>query len=124
MSHLILIADDDPLVLKTVQQELEGKGYRVITANNGQGAIRLAQSQKPDLIVLDVAMPVTTGLKAYESLRTIPQTQKIPIIFLSGLPSSDVYPTVAQGVRVAHLKKPVDVEDLCSMIQQFLPDPQ
>src|SRR5438445_12444535 len=114
MPHTILIADDDPEVLKIVKQELEGRGYRVFTANNGQAAIRFAQTQKPDLIVLDVAMPMTTGLKAFESLRQLPATQSIPVIFLTGVPSADVYPTVAQGTRVAHLKKPVDIMDLIS----------
>ena len=121
MSHLLLIADDDPLVLKMVQKELEAKGFRVVTATNGQAVLRIAKQAKPDLIVLDVAMPMTTGLKAFESLRAQPETIKIPVIFLTGLPSADVYPTVAQGTKVAHLKKPVDIEDLLSLIQQFLP---
>src|SRR5438552_2063422 len=103
-----------------MQQELEDRGYRVFTANNGAAAIRLAQRQKPDLIVLDVAMPMTTGIKAFENLRQLPETLNIPVIFLTGVPSADIYPTVAQGSRVAHLKKPVDIVDLISLIQQFL----
>jgi CheY-like chemotaxis protein len=122
MSHTILVADDDPEILKMIQQGLEAEGYRVLTANNGAIATRFALTQRPDLIVLDVAMPMSSGLKVYENLRSNPQSEKIPVIFLTGLPSANVYPTVEQGTRVAHLKKPVDLVDLVSMIQKFLQD--
>src|SRR4029077_18647099 len=99
---LILVADDDPEILKLIKQELETGGYQVLTATNGQTVIRIAQTQTPALIVLDVAMPMTTGIKAFESPRANPKTQKIPVIFLSGLPSSDVSPAVEKETRVAH----------------------
>jgi len=121
MPHTILIAEDEPPILAMIQKELQSRGYMVLTANNGQTAISSAKKFKPDVIVLDVAMPMTSGLKAYESLRALPETSKIPVIFLTGLPSANVYPTVAHGVKVAHLKKPVDLDDLVSLIQQFLP---
>lgn len=120
MPHTILTADDDPEVLKIMKQELEGLGYRVIQATNGQAAMRMAETQKPDLIVLDVAMPVSTGISAFQAIRNMPDTQRIPVIFMTSVPSSTIYPTVEQGTRVAHLKKPVDMEDLTSLIRQFL----
>lgn len=120
MAKSILLADDDPTVLKMIQQELEARGYKVSTAANGQTAIRMAQAQKPDLIVLDVAMPLATGITAFQTLRNAPDTRKIPIIFLTGMPSASIYPTVEKGSRVAHLKKPVDLVDLVSLIDRFL----
>lgn len=120
MVRSILVADDDPVVLKMMAQELEGQGYRVLTAANGQTALRIAQTQKPDLIVLDVMMPVTSGINAFESIRKLPETQKIPVIFMTSVPSAQIYPTVEKGSRVAHLKKPVDLVDLVSIIRQFL----
>ncbi len=121
MTHRILIADDEPAVLSTLQQELQSRGFLVMTATNGQAAFQTAKKNPPDLIILDVAMPMATGLKAYETLRKEPSTQRIPIIFLTGRPSAEVYPTVEQGSLVAHLKKPVDIDDLLSLIRQFLP---
>ena len=121
MPYTILIADDDPILLGMVQKELLAKGFYVLTATNGQTALHLAKQKKPDLIVLDVAMPLATGVKAYESLRANPDTQKMPVIFLTGLPSGDIYPVISQGSRVSHLKKPVDMDDLLSLINQFLP---
>ncbi len=120
MSYTILTADDDLTLLKLLKQELEERGYRVIQATNGQGALRAAESQHPDLIVLDVAMPISSGLTAFQAIRTLPTTQRIPVIFMTSVPSAAVYPTVERGSRVAHLKKPVDIEDLISLIQQFL----
>ena len=120
MAYSILLADDEPQILKLVKEDLESRGYHVLTASDGQTAIQLATTQRPDLIVLDVAMPMATGLKAFESLRSLPATQVIPVIFMTGVPSAEVYPTVAQGTRVAHIKKPVDVVELASLIQQFL----
>jgi CheY-like chemotaxis protein len=117
----ILIADDDPELIKLVKEDLEAKGYRVLTATNGQVAFNMTQKQKPHLVILDVAMPLSTGLKAFEKIRGTPETSGIPVIFLSGVPSADVYPAIAQGTRVAHLKKPFDMMDLHSLIQQLLP---
>jgi CheY-like chemotaxis protein len=121
MPKTLLIADDDAVLLKTLQNELSARGYSVVTATNGLMAVQQAKKFKPHLIILDVAMPMTSGLKAYDSIRATPETRSTPVIFLSGLPSKDVYPTVEQGTRVAHLKKPVDFDDLLSVIQEFLP---
>src|SRR5436190_23873116 len=99
MSRTILIADDDAEVLKLLQEGLESQGFLVLATANGLNAVRQAQKHRPDLIVLDVAMPMTNGLQAFEKLRALPETQTTPVIFLTSLPSAEVYPTVAQGVR-------------------------
>jgi CheY-like chemotaxis protein len=119
---LILVADDDAELLRVVKQELEAKNYRVLTATNGHTAFTQSQKQKPDLIVLDVAMPMSTGLKVFEKLRAAPETAGIPVIFLTGVPSAEIYPAIAQGTRVTHIKKPFDMMDLLSLIQQLLPE--
>ena len=120
MTNTILLADDDPTIIKMMKQELEAEGFRVLTASNGQMAMRMAQTQRPDLIVLDVAMPFSNGISAFQSIRKKPETQKIPVIFMTSVPSAEIYPVVAQGARVAHLKKPVDLVDLLSLIRRFL----
>src|SRR5262245_26732740 len=104
-----------------LQKDLEAKGFVIFTATNGHTAVHLAKKNIPDVILLDVVMPMASGLRVFEILRQSPETSKIPVIFLTGLKSSDVYPTVEQGTHVAYLKKPVDIDDLVSLIQQFLP---
>jgi CheY-like chemotaxis protein len=116
----ILVVDDDPSIVNLIKEDLESLGFQVFSGFDGQMAIQLANQERPDLIILDVNMPMTNGLKAFEYLRRSPVTQPIPIIFVSGELSKDVYPLVAGSQRVAHLKKPMDLEHLNSMVLQFL----
>lgn len=76
----ILIADDEKEIADLVALHLEKEGYRTLTAGNGQEAVRLAQSQKVDLIILDIMMPEMDG---YEVTRQIREQHRMPIIFLS-----------------------------------------
>jgi CheY-like chemotaxis protein len=83
-------------------------------------AIHLARTERPNLIILDVNMPVTSGLKATEAIREYEQTKKIPIILLSGEASEKVFPTVRDTGRTMHIKKPVDLEELNSLVKETL----
>jgi CheY-like chemotaxis protein len=123
VQQTILIADDDPEFLSAVKKELESRSFQVVTASNGMVAVRQAQKLKPALIILDVAMPMTSGFQAFQTIRAVPELNKTPVIFLTGIPSAEVYPVLQQGANVAHLKKPVDLADLLSLIQQLLNKP-
>lgn len=78
--HLILVADDDPPILRLVRTKLQADGYGVITATNGREALDVFESQPPDLVVLDVMMPVMDGL---EAMREIRESSTVPIILLT-----------------------------------------
>jgi two-component system cell cycle response regulator len=116
----ILVVDDDPALVHLLRGSLEDEGYRVCVGYDGQMAVQLARQQLPDLIVLDVTMPMLNGLKVFQYLRELPETRRIPVIFLSGELSKDVYPIIEASPRVAHVKKPMDLEQLQSLIRQFL----
>ncbi len=116
----ILIVDDDASIVNMLREDLSEEGYQVSCGYDGQMAIQLARQIHPDLIIMDVFMPMTNGLKAFAYLRESPETAKIPVIFVSGELSSDVYPVIAEEPRVAHLKKPMDLEHLNSMVRHFL----
>ncbi|MDD2702546.1 MAG: response regulator [Candidatus Omnitrophica bacterium] len=81
----ILVADDDEIFLKLVDNDMTGEGYVVITARNGREALSSAKSQKPDLILLDINMPDMNGGEVGEILKSDPRTKDIPVIFLTGL---------------------------------------
>jgi two-component system cell cycle response regulator DivK len=117
---IILVVDDDHSIVRMLQEALEQEGYDVICGYDGQMAIQLARTRKPDLIILDVEMPMTNGLATLKSLRQMSETKSIPVIVSTGVMSSQVYPLVEQNTRVAHLKKPVDLDNMRSMIQLFL----
>lgn len=121
MGHAtILVIDDDLALIQMLKAGLEGEGYTVITGYDGQMALTLAKTRKPELIILDVNMPMTNGLKALDSLRKLPETVKIPVIILSGEKSGSVYPILETTQRVAFIKKPLDMEHLFSLMKQFL----
>jgi CheY-like chemotaxis protein len=116
----ILVVDDDPSIVHLLKEDLEIEGYKVIEAYDGQMALTQARSARPQLIILDVNMPLLGGLKALEYLREAPETQSIPVLFLTGEASANVAPHLTSEPRVAHVKKPIDLEDLNSLVRQLL----
>jgi CheY-like chemotaxis protein len=121
MADTILLVDDDKYLVEMIQQYLEAKGFNVFTAYDGMQAPHLARTHKPALIILDVDMPVLSGLKTLEILRKDPLTQAIPVILLTGVVSDQVFPKVEHLPRVSHVKKPVQLEDFDSLIRYYLP---
>ena len=81
MSNRILVADDEPSVLKVVKYYAEKNGYRVDTASDGESALRLFQDATPDLVVLDIMMPGLNGFEVCEAIREV--DIRVPVIFLT-----------------------------------------
>lgn len=84
MAKKILIVDDDRQVQTLIKRALAPHDYRLSSAFNGHDAIRLAEEEKPDLIILDIFMPEKDGLEVAKDLRRNQQTQMIPIMMLTG----------------------------------------
>src|SRR4051812_33253550 len=80
---VILVADDEPVNLALIKRRLEWEEYHVETAENGGEAVEAAKRVLPDLVILDVMMPVLDGLGACRLLKEDPTTRDIPVIFLS-----------------------------------------
>jgi len=119
MGACILVVDDDPSIVHLLKENLEQEGYQVLEGYDGQSALQIAKSAKPNLIILDVNMPLINGLKALEFLRGLQETKNIPILFLSGETSARVAPALS-APRVAHVKKPIDLDDLNSFVRELL----
>ena len=117
----ILVVDDEKDVLLVLKKELAGRGYFVITADNGKDAIMLARSKQPSLIILDVLMPGMDGPEVAIKLKENPKTRDIPIMFLSCLypKSEEVAKGHMVGVQVV-FAKPYDPEELVSTIEELL----
>jgi two-component system alkaline phosphatase synthesis response regulator PhoP len=78
----VLVVDDEIHIVHVVAIKLRNNGYEVITADNGAEALELACSEKPDIIVTDLQMPVMTGLEFVEKLRAAEVTKDTPVIML------------------------------------------
>ena len=79
----ILVADDESHILNVVSLKLRNAGYRVLTANDGQEALDLAQQERPDLLITDYHMPLLSGLELCRRLKQDPATTAIPAIMLT-----------------------------------------
>lgn len=112
----ILIADDEPDILEILKFNLQEQGYEVLTASNGQEAIEKAKSGKPELIILDVMMPLKTGVEVCQTLRSMPEFKNILIIFLTAL--SDDNATIAglESGADDYLSKPISPKVLISKV--------
>lgn len=86
----ILIVEDEVIINKTYTEELQDEGFLVLTATNGRDGLELALSEKPDLILLDILMPIMDGLTMMDKLRSTDLYGKnVPIILLTNMSSSE-----------------------------------
>ena len=113
----ILVVDDEELLVKGIRFNLENEGYEVITGSDGQQAIDLAKSEKPDLIVLDLMMPNVDGLQACQEIR---QFSEVPVIMLSAKSEDmDKLMGFEQGAD-DYLTKPFNILELKARIRALL----
>ena len=117
---LILLVEDNPNNAQTISTYLEHKGYSLISACNGQEALEIIKQSNPDLILMDVQMPIMDGLEATRQIRSNPKFTQIPIIALtaSAMPG-DRDRCLAAGMN-DYLSKPIRMKQLTTIIEQNL----
>ncbi|BAY08205.1 PAS domain S-box protein [Calothrix sp. NIES-2098] len=117
---LILLAEDNQANIDTMSGYLESRGYRLVLAKNGQQAIDFTKTQRPDIIVMDIQMPIIDGLEAIRRIREEQQLVRVPIIALTALAMpGDRENCLAAGAD-EYLTKPVKLKQLLIAIQQHL----
>jgi len=116
MAKKILVVDDEPALVKVIAQVLTKKGYEVLEADNGQEALRLFFTHKPDMVLLDVVMPGLDGWQTCNRIRDISPT--IPIIMLTGKRKTedDVVRGLDHGAD-EYLLKPVGNRELVARVR-------
>lgn len=114
---MILVAEDDLRNRDMLVRRLMRRDYIVIEAENGMQAIEQARANKPDIILMDIAMPVVNGWDALEQIyRLYPE---IPVIILSAHSMVDDQRRAITAGAVAYLSKPIDFERLLNTIEQY-----
>lgn len=120
-SPVVLVVDDDPDILEALAEILETEGFEVRRARNGEEALERLGPQQPDLILLDLMMPVMDGWEFSQRMRQRPGTNNIPIIVLSA--DRNVGPKAKEIGAVGHLAKPFELGDLLDMVRSSLRSP-
>ncbi len=117
----VLVVDDTPDIRMLVRLLLTRQGYQVIEAENGQQGVEAARAQRPDVILMDLAMPVLPGLAAIQLLRADKQFQNTPIVaFTAQAMDGDQAQALAAGADCV-LLKPAPIQELSRLIQRLAP---
>jgi two-component system cell cycle response regulator DivK len=120
VAKAILVADDDPDILSIVSMSLEAQGYDVHRATNGREAVDLARAHHPDLVLMDMMMPVVSGYEAVAELKADPGTRDITVVGLSAKAmASDMERATDVGID-GYITKPFRIAQVLSVIEGYL----
>lgn len=113
----ILIVEDEKAISGLLTQQLSDAGYNVILAEDGYEGVNLAQTKKPDLIILDVMMPKMDGFKVCRLIKFNEELKNIPIIMMTSLPEGENRATGEEVGADVYLPKPFKVDELFAKIR-------
>jgi len=117
----ILVADDEPVNLSIIVRLLEGEGYNVTTVENGQQAFIKVREQIPDLVILDVMMPILDGLQTLKLIKDNKAIRNIPVIILSALNDTDAKVKAFNLGAKDYITKPFKLLELLARVKAHLP---
>ena len=116
----VLLVEDTEDNRFMMRRLLEMSGYRVIEAMNGEEAVKLAKTGSPQLILMDLSLPVIDGLAATRLIRKLPEFESVPIIAVSAHDTSDFQLEAIQAGCNSYVTKPIDFNELEELIAQLL----
>lgn len=116
----ILVIDDNPTDLKLISSLVAAEGYQVVTANEAPVGIEEAMTRKPDLIVLDVMMPIINGYNICRLIKDQDDYAHIPVILLTSRTSEEDHRIGREVGANAYIAKPFERSELLSAIKQLL----
>jgi len=122
MSKKILVADDEPHIVAALQFLLQRSGFEVLVARNGEEALQLVEAAAPDMVLLDVMMPVRSGYEVCRRIRERPEWDRIKIVMLSAKGrDAEVNKGLALGADL-YITKPFSTRDLVEKVEGLLAD--
>jgi CheY-like chemotaxis protein len=116
--YRILVAEDHEDNRVALKLMLQLSGYQVLEAADGNEAIEIAGRNKPDLILMDISLPLIDGLKATRELRD--QAQKMPIIIVSAYDNEEARENALRAGGTDYVSKPIHFDDLKTLIEHYL----
>jgi len=119
-AHKILVIDDEPEITEIINAFLSNAGYKVEIENSAVEGLAKAKTYRPDIILLDIMMPVMDGYEVCAQLKKNPKTAQIPVLFLTGKDAKDDGGMSFQSGGDLFIKKPFSCERLLSMVKMVL----
>jgi DNA-binding response OmpR family regulator len=119
-SHKILVIDDEPEITDIVKAFLTNAGYQVKVENSPVNAVETARSFKPDLILLDIMMPVMDGYEVCSAIKSNADLSNAPVLFLTGKDAGDDDGRSFESGGDLFIKKPFSCERLLQMVKMVL----
>lgn len=114
---LILVAEDDLVARKLLTSTLERDGFRVVSTDNGNDALRLAIEQQPDLVILDIVMP---GISGTETAALLRRESEVPFMFISALDQIEIVAKAIDEGALGYLVKPLELAQLLPTVRAAL----
>jgi DNA-binding response OmpR family regulator len=119
-ANKILVIDDEPEITEIINAFLSNAGYKVEIENSAVEGLAKAKAAKPDIILLDIMMPVMDGYEVCAQLKKDPKTAQIPVLFLTGKDAKDDGGMSFQSGGDLFIKKPFSCERLLNMVKMVL----
>lgn len=120
MKAKILIADDEPNIVISLEYLMKREGYDVIVARDGVQALAAVIRERPDLVLLDVMMPLMSGFDVCQQVRSTPEVKDTPIVMLTAKGrDTDVAKGMAMGAT-AYMAKPFSTKEIAAKVRELL----
>ncbi len=121
MAKKILVVDDEPDILKVVIFRLQKEGYEVKTAIDGQMAIDMLSEERPDMVLLDITLPLLNGFEVCKRIKSDENLKDIPVMFLTASTASEGFKERAESVgSQGYMFKPFDYELLLEKVKKLI----
>ncbi len=116
----VLLVEDTEDNRQMMRRLLELSGYRVVEATNGKEAVEVASQERPQVILMDLSLPLIDGLAATRRIRSLPELTKVPIVAVSAHDTADFHSEALAAGCDAYITKPIDYTELEDLIQRLL----
>jgi two-component system cell cycle response regulator DivK len=120
MGRVVLIVEDDPRNLKLIRDLLQIRGYTTLEATDGKQGVDMARAKMPDLILMDIQMPVMNGFEATSILKADPVTKSITIVALTAFAMQGDREKCMEAGFNDYITKPLDIRAFMTKIKEYL----
>ena len=120
MKKVILIVEDDLKSLKLFRDLLQASGYTTLEATNGKKAVELAREKKPELILMDIQMPVMDGFEATKIFKADAETRNIPVVALTSYAMKEDDEKIREAGCDGYITKPIDTKEFLKKVAEYL----